>query len=137
MWVRPLWFSSLHIFRLAETGHITFEEYVKQASKLDSDPVEAEDRLRASFRLFDPLGTGVINAEILRGILTQTGDVFTQDEVDEMLADANVDTSGVINYEGASGRRMCVGARRCMCECVSLCGSWDYHNVKKKRLTRK
>ena len=44
--------------------------------------------------------TGSISATELRDMMTKLGDCFTDDEVDEMLREADVDGDGEIDYEG-------------------------------------
>lgn len=56
------------------------------------------DDLRAAFRVFDKDGSGTLSATELRGVLTSMGEKMTDEEVDEMLAEADVDGDGRINY---------------------------------------
>jgi len=54
--------------------------------------------LRAAFRVFDKDGSGSLSADELRGVLTTMGEKMSDAEVDEMLAEADVDGDGQINY---------------------------------------
>ena len=58
-----------------------------------------EGEIRESFRVFDKEGNGKISSSELRHIMTTLGDKLTEDEVDEMLNEAEADPSGMINYE--------------------------------------
>ena len=60
---------------------------------------EAEEELRAAFRIFDPDKSGYISGAVLRNIVTTMGDVLTDEEVAEFITDADTDGSGQINYE--------------------------------------
>ena len=54
--------------------------------------------------VFDKDGNGYISAAELRHVMTNLGEKLTDEEVDEMIREADIDGDGQINYEG-------------MCEC--------------------
>ena len=56
--------------------------------------------VRQAFRMFDKDGSGTVNAQKLRHIMMNLGEKLSEDEVDEMMKDADVDGDGEINYEG-------------------------------------
>ncbi|XP_059176358.1 calmodulin-beta-like [Physella acuta] len=49
-----------------------------------------EEELRVAFRLFDKDGNGFISAAELRHVMTNLGEKLTDDEVDEMIRDGQV-----------------------------------------------
>lgn len=49
--------------------------------------------------MFDSAGTGMISVGELRHILTQMGEKLSDEEVDEILKEANIDSEGLINYD--------------------------------------
>jgi hypothetical protein len=51
-------------------------------------------------QVFDPDNLGYIMASDLRHIMTTKGDRMTDEEVDEMIEDADLDKDGHIEYEG-------------------------------------
>ena len=60
---------------------------------------DPEDVIRNAFACFDDEGTGKINEDKLRTLLTTMGDRMTDDEVEQMLKGAPVDTnSGMFDY---------------------------------------
>ena len=63
----------------------------------DSD---SEDELREAFRVFDRDGNGFIDAAELRHVMVNLGEKLTDEEVDEMMREGDVDGDGKINYEG-------------------------------------
>lgn len=62
-------------------------------------PVPA-DELRDAFRIFDKDGNGMINAGELRHVLTNLGEKLTDEEVDEMIREADLNGDNQINYAG-------------------------------------
>lgn len=50
-------------------------------------------------QVFDKDGNGFISAQELRHIMTNLGEKLTDEEVDEMIREADVDGDGQINYD--------------------------------------
>ena len=50
--------------------------------------------------MFDKNGDGYISASELRHVMTTLGEKLTDDEVDEMIREADIDGDGKVNYEG-------------------------------------
>ena len=55
--------------------------------------------------VFDRDGNGFISAAELRHVMTNLGEKLTDEEVDEMIREADVDGDGQINYEESALRR--------------------------------
>lgn len=62
--------------------------------------IDSEQELKESFRVFDKDGNGFISAAELRHVMTNLGEKLTDEEVQEMIREADVDGDGQINYEG-------------------------------------
>ena len=80
------------------SGTIDFNEFcilMQQRSK-ESEP---EEEIIAAFRVFDKDGNGTLGTKELRHIMTSIGDKLTDEEVDQMIDEADIDGDGVINYE--------------------------------------
>ena len=58
------------------------------------------DLLFNCYRVFDKDGNGFISAAELRHVMTNLGEKLTDEEVDEMIREADIDGDGQINYEG-------------------------------------
>ena len=56
-------------------------------------------RLIRTFRVFDKDGNGYISAAELRHVMTNLGEKLTDEEVDEMIREADIDGDGQVNYE--------------------------------------
>lgn len=49
-------------------------------------------------RVFDSDGTGRVSAEELREVLTSLGEKLTQEEVEELFSEGEIDENGMIDY---------------------------------------
>ena len=72
---------------------------------------DSEEEIREAFKVFDRDNNGYISAHELRHVMTSIGEKLTDDEVDEMIREADQDGDGRID---------------CMCsaEICALCFSW-------------
>ena len=61
---------------------------------------DLEQEIRQAFRVFDKDGNGFISAAELRHVMTNLGEKLTDEEVDEMMKQADIDGDGQVNYEG-------------------------------------
>lgn len=48
--------------------------------------------------MFDKNGDGLISSSELRHVMTSLGDKLSDDEVDDMLKEADLDGDGMVNY---------------------------------------
>lgn len=62
--------------------------------------ISSEDEIKDAFRVFDKEGNGYISAAELRHVLTNLGERLRDEEVDEMIREADLTGDGQINYEG-------------------------------------
>eukprot|EP00899_Mesostigma_viride_P000053 jgi/Mesvir1/10048/Mv24223-RA.1 len=67
-----------------------------QCTVADTD---SEEELKEAFKVFDKDGNGFISAAELRHVMTNLGEKLTDEEVDEMIREADVDGDGQVNYE--------------------------------------
>lgn len=87
-------------------GTIEFNEFLQMMSKKMKD-ADSEDELREAFRVFDKNNDGLISSNELRHVMTSLGERLSEEEVDDMIKEADLDGDGQVNYEGGSrgGRR--------------------------------
>ncbi len=52
------------------------------------------------YRVFDKDGNGLISAAELRHVMTNLGEKLTDEEVEDMMKEADIDGDGQVNYEG-------------------------------------
>merc|ERR1712217_869504 len=79
-------------------GTIDFPEFLSLMERKMKDTAPEEDLIEA-FKVFDRDGNGFISAAELRHVMTNLGEKLTDEEVDEMIREADVDGDGQINYE--------------------------------------
>ncbi|XP_058824049.1 calmodulin-like [Topomyia yanbarensis] len=79
-------------------GRILFADFVSLMTVRLKD-FNSEDELKEAFRIFDRNGNGLISAEELRAALKSFGEQLTEEEVDELLREADTNCDGQIDYE--------------------------------------
>ncbi|KAL9812335.1 putative guanylate cyclase activating protein [Arabidopsis thaliana] len=79
-------------------GTIDFPEFLNLMAKKMKD-TDSEEELKEAFRVFDKDQNGFISAAELRHVMTNLGEKLTDEEVEEMIREADVDGDGQINYE--------------------------------------
>lgn len=73
-----------------------FLQMVAKAKIVDTD----KDILIAAFRLYDKDRKGFISPAELRDVMTNFREKWTDEEVNEMISEADIDGDGQVNYEG-------------------------------------
>nr|CAD7196343.1 unnamed protein product [Timema douglasi] len=80
-------------------GTIEFNEFLQMMSK-KMKGADGEDELREAFRVFDKNNDGMISSMELRHVMTNLGEKLSDEEVDDMIREADLDGDGMVNYEG-------------------------------------
>ena len=71
-------------------GTIDFSEFLSLVARKTKD-TDTEEELVEAFKVFDRDGNGFISAAELRHVMMNLGEKFTDEEVDEMIREADVD----------------------------------------------
>ena len=79
-------------------GKIDFDEFIAMMEKR-KDEVDTEQEIINAFRVFDKDGNGLISKAQLTTIMATLGDTLSNEEIEEMIIEADVDGDGFINYE--------------------------------------
>ena len=79
-------------------GTIDFKEFLCLMVKKMKD-TDTEEELLEAFKVFDRDGNGLISGNELQHVMTSLGENISQDEVEEMIKEADLDGDGYINYE--------------------------------------
>lgn len=58
------------------------------------------------FRVFDKNNDGLISSTELRHVMTNLGEKLSEEEVDDMIKEADLDGDGMVNYEGKNNLRI-------------------------------
>lgn len=80
-----------------ENGTVVFDEFL-YLMRRQMQEVDTEDEIIDAFRIFDKDGDGKISAEELIHIMKNLGEPLRQDEIDEMIAQADINKDGIIDY---------------------------------------
>ena len=80
------------------SGVIVFHVFITMmARKMRTEDTEAE--IREAFRVFDKDENGFISADELKEVMNDLGEKLTDEEVREMIREADVDGDDHIDYE--------------------------------------
>ena len=76
--------------------HATKPEFLTMMARKMKD-TDSEEEIREAFKVFDRDNNGFISAAELRHVMTSIGEKLTDDEVDEMIREADQDGDGRID----------------------------------------
>ncbi len=86
-------------------GKISFSSFLEiLISRLDN--LEIEKTIISAFEVFDSTKRGIISASELRYLMTHLGERLSEEEVNEMIREADVDGTGQIDYRSFVKRMM-------------------------------
>jgi len=81
-----------------EGGLIDFMEFTSLMACKVKD-TDTDEELIEAFKVFDRGSSGFISAINLRNVMANLGETLTDEDVDEMVREADLDGDGQINYE--------------------------------------
>lgn len=80
------------------SGSINFDEFaVLMVDKIKD--IDSEEDIIAAFKVFDMENKGYITQHELRHVMTNLGEKLTEQEISDMMREADTDGDGKINYE--------------------------------------
>ena len=80
------------------SGTIDLNEFFKMMKKRMKD-IDEDEELKEAFRVFDKDGNSFISANELNHVMTNLGEKLSDDEVLEMIREADTDGDYRINFE--------------------------------------
>jgi calmodulin len=86
-----------------------FAEFLTMMARKMKD-TDSEEEIREAFKVFDRDNNGFISAAELRHVMTSIGEKLTDDEVDEMIREADQDGDGRIDCTPIPSTWACANA---------------------------
>ena len=83
---------------LEGNDEINFENFVSIVNRRDKD-VDNEEEVIKAFKFFDKEENDLININELKNIMLSVGKNISEEEINDMLKEADIDMDGYINYE--------------------------------------
>ena len=87
-------------------GNIDFEEFVQLMNRRARES-DTEEEIIQAFRVFDKDGNGTISANELRHIMSTLGEKLSDDEIEQMIQEADIDGDGYINFQEFVSMMLC------------------------------
>merc|ERR1712167_467919 len=81
-----------------KSGTIEFEEFIDLMARTNKTHEQMEEEIKNAFLTFDADGSGFITREELVETLTTMGDPVDEETINGMIAEADLDGDGKINY---------------------------------------
>ncbi|CAN1841373.1 Calmodulin-like protein 8 [Linum perenne] len=79
-------------------GTIEFAEFLSLMARKIKE-TDAEEELKEAFKVFDKDQNGYISATELRHVMINLGEKLTDEEVEQMIKEADLDGDGQVNYD--------------------------------------
>ena len=79
-------------------GTLEFDEFCQLMARQMLDSNQQEEELKQRFAMFDKDSNGTIDREELRDVMQQLGEKLSEEEIEEMIQDADQNGDGVIDY---------------------------------------
>ncbi|OEL30791.1 Calmodulin-like protein 5 [Dichanthelium oligosanthes] len=84
-------------------GTIDFAEFLglmaRKTAGAGGDGADPDEELREAFKVFDKDQNGYISATELRHVMINLGEKLTDEEVEQMIREADLDGDGQVNYD--------------------------------------
>ncbi|KAL5248187.1 hypothetical protein ACHWQZ_G017385 [Mnemiopsis leidyi] len=79
-------------------GTIDFKEFLEMMTKHMKE-ADCDQELREAFKVFDRNGDGKITADELKTVMHNLGETLTDEEIDQMIEEADTNKDGYVDYE--------------------------------------
>ncbi|KAI8805815.1 calmodulin [Cladochytrium replicatum] len=85
-----------------KSNNIDFAEFIEIMARANATKTDANAEVKQAFQVFDKGNKGFILASELRHVLTSLGEKLSNDEVNELIREIDVDGTGQIKFEAFS-----------------------------------
>eukprot|EP00299_Pterocystis_sp_00344_P004456 c1546_g1_i1.p1 GENE.c1546_g1_i1~~c1546_g1_i1.p1 ORF type:complete len:157 (-),score=35.52 c1546_g1_i1:28-498(-) len=85
------------IIKQTDGDSMGFDEFLGHITRLMPLKYTSQEVIEA-FRIFDKEGNGYVSMNELRHVITSLGEKLTNEEVDEMMREAKVNSQGMLSY---------------------------------------
>ncbi|KAJ1956496.1 calmodulin-like 3 [Linderina pennispora] len=82
-----------------DNGTFTFEQFVQFMAHKYAGDKDDDTKLREAFNRYDKNGDGAISPEELRSAMLSLGEDVTEEEVNKMVEEADIDGDGHVSFE--------------------------------------
>ena len=79
-------------------GTMDFPEFLSLMVKKMKD-TSSDEKILDVFKYYDKDGNGYVSARELRSIMTSLGELLTDQEIDELISEADANGDGQIDYD--------------------------------------
>ena len=90
------------------SGFMDFSEFVAMMANHMKEETDTKEDICKAFKEFDDKGNGTIPIQDLKLILTSMGEALSEDEVDELIKQADQNKDGKIHYEEFVNKMMAI-----------------------------
>ena len=90
------------------SGFMDFSEFVAMMANHMKEEIDTKEDICKAFKEFDHKGNGTIPVQELKLILTSMGEALSEDEVDELIKQADHNKDGKIHYEEFVNKMMTI-----------------------------
>jgi calmodulin len=77
---------------------LDFDEFLAMMSD-KMKGLDDDEEIREAFKVFDKNGDGFIESSELRQVMQSLGEKLTEEEVEDMIREADADGDGRVNYQ--------------------------------------
>ncbi|XP_030543443.1 calmodulin-like protein 11 isoform X2 [Rhodamnia argentea] len=80
-------------------GAIEFVKFLELKANNTKDATDVEEELKEAFKVFDKDQNGYISPSELRHVMINLGEKLTEEEVQQMISEADLDGDGQVDFE--------------------------------------
>jgi len=84
------------------SGFIDFDEFVAVMNEFM--PTDDAEQLRQAFAMMDKDGSGKVSAAELKQVMRSIGEKLSDDDIDEIIREIDLDGDGEVDLEGLQAR---------------------------------